>query len=870
MTRIPHTEDPIEVRQAFQQLVLQTDVITTGVSGYLLVAAGVNVKPVWQIVSAAVDHGAVGGLGDDDHAIYLLAGGTRNLTGNLAVDALVTIDGRDISVDGAILDTLAGTSKKVAVDSGATPDYLGAALNDGALRTSTGLSYADGGNFITLTTNDGEIVHDNLSGYAANEHIDWTGATDAFLTDNTGVFRPGVTDATAFSIEGNTNPFTTSGVICYTAQFRRTMNCGTGNTSEMIGFLTEVIMAHTNAKLTDNEAARAFYAYVNNSGTITNETAVNYNYRVHGAHCLLGDTGTHATTGTGENRNYWYGSRSEMILSPTFTNTGGGRSRYYVRGVSAEISNTPTLSSGLLTAWLYGIYISVTGTTVGSSLAMGLHIATVTGCDSNFAVYDSSGATWALYTDNQKFRMGAAIDASIYYDGTNFCINPKEVGTGYLDVKGGIVGVTGKFVLGATDTTGIWIDGTTNPFTTSGTACYTAKFTREINVGTGEIDNTEIVYSHVELTHTNAKLVSNALLRSHLPQIDFTGTISNETASDYSYSIYGVQELLGDTGTYTTTSTGNIYPNWYGNRVTATLTPTFTDSGGASSAAYSVFGFTVRISCTPTLSSGDLLQYLYGFHIRVDGNNVGTSVAYGVYIYSVSGCDTNWGIYDISGANWALKTDNQKILIGEEFDASIYYDGSNLVLDPKEVGTGYLDVKGGITADGTIAGTTITGVNVTSGVDPGHTHGGAAGGGWSPTAVTVNISAAQTIATGTDTLVQFDQEEHDPGSCFNTGTYQYTVPSTGYYLITFSVRILDVTSGKILTAWTRKGIDDADRLSYSITRPGATGAATVDCSKVVYLTATEYVELMIYQDCVGNKTLSDYDPATFMSIIRLA
>ncbi len=102
--------------------------------------------------------------------IFLRQDGTKALTGNMSVDAGITIDGRDISADGALLDAIAGG--KVAVDTNATPDFLGNASSDGALRTSTGISYADGGDFVTLTTNDGEIAHDSLSGYDSNDHID--------------------------------------------------------------------------------------------------------------------------------------------------------------------------------------------------------------------------------------------------------------------------------------------------------------------------------------------------------------------------------------------------------------------------------------------------------------------------------------------------------------------------------------------------------------------------------------------------------------------------------------------------------------------------------------------------------------------------
>ena len=107
--------------------------------------------------------------------IFLRQDGTKALAGNMLVDAGITIDGRDISADGILLDAIAGG--KVAVDTNATPDFLGNAFNDGALRTSTGISFADGGDFITLTTNDGEIAHDSLSGYDANKHIDHTGVS---------------------------------------------------------------------------------------------------------------------------------------------------------------------------------------------------------------------------------------------------------------------------------------------------------------------------------------------------------------------------------------------------------------------------------------------------------------------------------------------------------------------------------------------------------------------------------------------------------------------------------------------------------------------------------------------------------------------
>lgn len=47
-----------------------------------------------------------------------------------------------------------------------------------------------------------------------------------------------------------------------------------------------------------------------------------------------------------------------------------------------------------------------------------------------------------------------------------------------------------------------------------------------------------------------------------------------------------------------------------------------------------------------------------------------------------------------------LNADNQKLMLGAGADASIYYDGTDLIIDPQEVGSGKLDVLGTLQADG--------------------------------------------------------------------------------------------------------------------------------------------------------------------------
>jgi len=57
-------------------------------------------------------------------------------------------------------------------------------------------------------------------------------------------------------------------------------------------------------------------------------------------------------------------------------------------------------------------------------------------------VWIPNSLRFSLRNDNAKFQVGAADDASVYYDGTNMIIDPKEVGSGYLQILGTASGLT--------------------------------------------------------------------------------------------------------------------------------------------------------------------------------------------------------------------------------------------------------------------------------------------------------------------------------------------------------------------------------------------------------------------------------------------
>jgi hypothetical protein len=127
--------------------------------------------------------------------IAIADGGTGQGTAQLAINALSAVGAatnehvltKDTVTGNAIWKAATGGADAftVKVDAAATAGYLGAANAD-VLRTSTGITKTDGGDFITLTTNDSQIAHDSLSGYSANKHVDHSTMTVAIANGGTG------------------------------------------------------------------------------------------------------------------------------------------------------------------------------------------------------------------------------------------------------------------------------------------------------------------------------------------------------------------------------------------------------------------------------------------------------------------------------------------------------------------------------------------------------------------------------------------------------------------------------------------------------------------------------------------------------------
>ena len=95
----------------------------------------------------------------------------------------------------------------------------------------------------------------------------------------------------------------------------------------------------------------------------------------------------------------------------------------------------------------------------------------------------------------------------------------------------------------------------------------------------------------------------------------------------------------------------------------------------------------------------------YGIAIKESSNAVGT-FKYGLKIENISGASSgNYAWYSNEGIsrfgdNLLIHLDDKKILFGTGQDASITYDGTNLVINPKEIGSGNVTINGDLTTEG--------------------------------------------------------------------------------------------------------------------------------------------------------------------------
>ena len=101
-------------------------------------------------------------------------------------------------------------------------------------------------------------------------------------------------------------------------------------------------------------------------------------------------------------------------------------------------------------------------------------------------------------------------------------------------------------------------------------------------------------------------------------------------------------------------------------------------------------------------------------------------------------------------------------------------------------------------------------------------------------------SSAQSISGGTWTKIQYNTEEFDTNSNYDTSNYRFTPTVAGYYQVSAAMGGSSITSAYYGTAIYKNGSEFKDGMFYSVAAAGPRGGL----SALVYLNgSTDYVEI---------------------------
>ena len=123
------------------------------------------------------------------------------------------------------------------------------------------------------------------------------------------------------------------------------------------------------------------------------------------------------------------------------------------------------------------------------------------------------------------------------------------------------------------------------------------------------------------------------------------------------------------------------------------------------------------------------------------------------------------------------------------------------------------------------------------------------GGGGAAVGAFVSRSTTQSFSNGTPAAVSFDTEVRDDGGCWTSGAAtRLTVPTdqSGWYVIAGSVWMAGATgNGRRLFIRLNGTTEIA---GSSVAAPGEHNDPRLNCSTPYYLTAADYVELIVDQN----------------------
>jgi len=235
--------------------------------------------------------------------------------------------------------------------------------------------------------------------------------------------------------------------------------------------------------------------------------------------------------------------------------------------------------------------------------------------------------------------------------------------------------------MAATDTRAINIDGVTNDYSTA-SAGYGIYNFRDMNWGTSDVQTYYGFNNRIFPKNTDATLPSNTYWYAVTHAVTNTGSVTNTSVDNRYLYLRSFDLTVTDTGTYDTDSTGRILPRMSLSRLYLNADPTLVDTGNQTpQSSYNTVGHDILIDVNPASVDGDWVVYSYGLQVSVTGTDEGTSQTRAINIVAATGGDGNFAVYDDSGAEWRLDSDNQKFRLGEtQGDFDLYSDGTDGVI----------------------------------------------------------------------------------------------------------------------------------------------------------------------------------------------
>lgn len=161
---------------------------------------------------------------------------------------------------------------------------------------------------------------------------------------------------------------------------------------------------------------------------------------------------------------------SIVTIAPS-ASSGGGNSLYVYRAASFAIQNTNATWAEVATAYFKGVRRSISSPTItvqagviiepptaatsdqtgllirqqtaqaAATNRFGIQIEAQNSGTNRYSIKALTDSAWlggTIFDDNAKGKYGTGLDAEIYYDGTDLIIDPDAVGTGVVNITGGL------------------------------------------------------------------------------------------------------------------------------------------------------------------------------------------------------------------------------------------------------------------------------------------------------------------------------------------------------------------------------------------------------------------------------------------------